>query len=561
MDDGRDGGREDDREDGGDDVAGERDGRGGVGAGVRGRRLVPTASRRFAIVLTLVYAVILGVALARHEMWRDELQAWMLARDSVSPVDLVRNMRYEGHPPLWHLVLWMVSRLSRAPEAMQLVQWLVSATTVYLVARFAPAPRTAKVLVAASYYLAFEYAVLSRSYGLGLLLLVVACTLLRTRRQGYGTLALVLALLALTSAFGLLLAAAFAAALGVDAIVDARLRRMIFGRRMQVGAIVLLAASLVGSLALIRPPPDAPFTANRREGRPLVEPWGLATSGGLIWRAYVPVPNPASEGSWNSNILRPATRPGLALALGLSALLVAVVALPLVARRPAALGFYVLATGALLAFSYLRFFGTQRHHGHLFLVLLAAVWLARSRMAPWPIRIRRLVPRPLAGQRLARVAAVGLHVLLGVQVLVTARMYAVDLRRPFSAAAAAAAYLRDSVPAGTPLAARPSPATSAVSGMLDRPFYYLDDGEVGTFVIWGPGRLRGGDGGGELEHLAPLLPADGSPMVLILNYPLADSVEAGVTARALAHTPSAVVRSEVFFLYELRRVVVAGGGG
>jgi hypothetical protein len=308
------------------------------------------------------------------------------------------------------------------------------------------------------------------------------------------------------------------------------------------------------------PPSDAPFTGNRREGRPLVEPWGLAASGALVWRAYVPVPDPDSKGSWNSNILPTATRRELALALGLSALLVAV-ALPLVSRRPAALTFYVLGTGALLAFSYFRVFGAQRHHGHLFLALLAAVWLARSRLAPWPRRVRRLVPRPLASRRLARIAASGLYALLVVQVLVAARRFVVDLGRPFSAAAAAASYLRDSVPAGTPLAARPSPATSAVVGMLDRPVYYLDDGEVGSFVIWGPGRLRGTGGGGELERLAPLLPADGSPMVLILNYPLADTVRAGVTTRPLTHTPSAVVASEDFYLYEVRRTMTVTRGG
>lgn len=520
---------------------------------------MPTDSRGFAVVLTLVYAVILGVALSRHEMWRDELQSWMLARDSASPVALIRNMRYEGHPPLWHLVLWVASRLSRAAGAMQAVQWLTSVTTAYLVARFAPASRPAKVLVVASYYLAFEYAVVSRSYGLGLLLLVAACALLRTRRQGYGPLAVVLSLLALTSVFGLLLAAAFAAALAVDAVADARLRRMIHGHRVQLAAIAFLAAALAGSIALMRPPSDAPFTGNRRAGRPLIEPWGLATSGGLVWRAYVPIPDPDSEGSWNSNILPTATRPQLALALGLSGLLVAL-ALPLVARRPASLAFYVLATGALLGLSYFRFFGTQRHYGHLFLALLAAVWLARSRMAPWPRHVRGLMPRALAGPRLARGAAVGLGALLGVQVLVAARMYAVDLRQPFSAAAATAAYLRDSVPAGTPLAARPSPQASAVSGMLDRPIYYLDDGEMGTFVIWGPGRRRGGGRGGELRQLAPLLPADGSPMVLILTYPLADSALAGVRTRLLTHTRSTVVVSENFYLYDVRRVAAGAGG-
>jgi hypothetical protein len=44
--------------------------------------------------------VLLGLLLAHHEMWRNELQAWLLARDSDSLAELWRNTRYEEHPLL-----------------------------------------------------------------------------------------------------------------------------------------------------------------------------------------------------------------------------------------------------------------------------------------------------------------------------------------------------------------------------------------------------------------------------------------------------------------------------
>ena len=45
-----------------------------------------------------------------HENWRDEAQAWLLARDLSIP-ELFEQMSYEGHPCLWHLLLMPLVRL------------------------------------------------------------------------------------------------------------------------------------------------------------------------------------------------------------------------------------------------------------------------------------------------------------------------------------------------------------------------------------------------------------------------------------------------------------------
>jgi hypothetical protein len=45
-------------------------------------------------------------------MWLDELQAWLIARDSSSVIDLFKNLKYEGHPGLWHICLYLISRFN-----------------------------------------------------------------------------------------------------------------------------------------------------------------------------------------------------------------------------------------------------------------------------------------------------------------------------------------------------------------------------------------------------------------------------------------------------------------
>jgi predicted secreted protein len=57
-------------------------------------------SARFAAVLAALHLALALCGLLRHEMWRDELQAWMVADRAHSVPQLFANLRYEGNPVL-----------------------------------------------------------------------------------------------------------------------------------------------------------------------------------------------------------------------------------------------------------------------------------------------------------------------------------------------------------------------------------------------------------------------------------------------------------------------------
>ncbi|HXT22188.1 MAG TPA: hypothetical protein VN923_15650, partial [Thermoanaerobaculia bacterium] len=92
-------------------------------------------------------------------MWRDELQAWMLARVSASPAALFANLRYEGHPALWHLLLWPLAHMTARPEAMQALHFVVAGLGVAAWLAWAPFPLPLRGLFALSYLPLFEYGV------------------------------------------------------------------------------------------------------------------------------------------------------------------------------------------------------------------------------------------------------------------------------------------------------------------------------------------------------------------------------------------------------------------
>jgi predicted acylesterase/phospholipase RssA len=47
------------------------------------------------------YLAIVTWSLARHVLWRDEAQLWLVARASGSLPELLTNMTYENRPILW----------------------------------------------------------------------------------------------------------------------------------------------------------------------------------------------------------------------------------------------------------------------------------------------------------------------------------------------------------------------------------------------------------------------------------------------------------------------------
>src|SRR4249919_4086013 len=60
----------------------------------------------------IFYIIVSCLAIFHHELWGDELHSWNIAKASNSFFDLISNTRYEGYPPFWYSVLWVISKLT-----------------------------------------------------------------------------------------------------------------------------------------------------------------------------------------------------------------------------------------------------------------------------------------------------------------------------------------------------------------------------------------------------------------------------------------------------------------
>jgi len=133
-----------------------------------------------------VFAILGLIGILHHEMWRDEMQAWLLAKDSPSLGALYQNTVYEGHPLLWHLCLYGLAKISHNPRIMQGFHLLISISSFALIVKTSPFSWLQKRLFGFSYFIFYEYSVISRSYALGVLLVFLFCTIYRqseTSRQ------------------------------------------------------------------------------------------------------------------------------------------------------------------------------------------------------------------------------------------------------------------------------------------------------------------------------------------------------------------------------------------
>ena len=156
-------------------------------------------------IVFLVYIILISVTILHHEPWADEAQAWLLARDS-SPFDLLfKDLRYEGHPPLWYLILIIPSKILPY-RTISVISAIIAVSGVYILLYRSSFPKIVRLLLPFSYFVFYQYGVIARSYVLVPILLFAIASIYEDKTvKIYQFIALV-CLLANASVFSTLIA-------------------------------------------------------------------------------------------------------------------------------------------------------------------------------------------------------------------------------------------------------------------------------------------------------------------------------------------------------------------
>jgi hypothetical protein len=439
-------------------------------------------SPRFVRIVLAIYAAFVSIVSAFHEPWKDETQAWRLAIDSNGICQLAHNARYEGHPLLFHVMVQALGHLSRSWWAVAALHVVIATLAAWLVLRYAPFTRLQKVLLVFGYWMAYEYAVVVRPYGLGLALAFAACVAWTAPRRRTGWTIVFLALLANTTPMGTLLAMTLALGFGVDWAWPDEGRQRPSRRTVLAGGIAAAVVTIVVlyvTAAQMKPPADAAY-----KGEPVAvtafSKWDLGALPTTELRALVPVVHvTGAEVEWNHWVLRPESRGQLAALLLASLAAIALGGILASRRRVALLVFLVGTSGYLIFFAFL-FPGSAHHHGYLFAVWVLGAWLAWGGAASrWPTVLQRWSER-FEPER-SRILTLSLVL----PVVAMLEVAGGDLAGPFADARRVADVIRAHGLQNAPIVALARSEGQAVGAFLDRPVLYPLEGKTRTYVVWG----------------------------------------------------------------------------
>ena len=137
----------------------------------------PTAWR-IAIVMVFVLQMMLTLT---HRPWFDEWQSLQIAVQSPTIADILDNLRYEGHPPLWYLLLRLTAFVVPTYWVLPTVALAIALPTQWLILQRSPFPRWQRLALALGVFVMFEYMTISRSLTLGVACMFFASALRRSR--------------------------------------------------------------------------------------------------------------------------------------------------------------------------------------------------------------------------------------------------------------------------------------------------------------------------------------------------------------------------------------------
>lgn len=212
----------------------------------------------------IAYMAVVAVVMYFHEPWFDEAQSWLIARDS-SFVDLLTlRPHYEGHPPLWTLLLSIPAKTGIPYEiGLKGVQLLcVALLGGWLIFR-APFSKLAVFLLPFTYFLCFQYGVTSRPYALLCVALFMVAHYWKqsdSKPSDTWKLALSLVLLCAISAYGIALAAGFVLAWIWRAVKSAGIKKAfaeIVSNTNRLVSWIILALVGIASIICIWPASNA----------------------------------------------------------------------------------------------------------------------------------------------------------------------------------------------------------------------------------------------------------------------------------------------------------------
>jgi hypothetical protein len=415
-------------------------------------------------IIFLIYTVCISVLSFFHEFWRDELQSFMIVRGSNSISELLYNTRYEGHPSLWFFMLFGLKFIASGLLPMKILHLGISMFTGWLIIKYSPFTIVQKILLLFGYFFFYEYTFIIRNYSIGLLFIFAFCALFPLRKSPRHFILLAL------SVVGMMLSNFYSFFIGFSMMIMILSEYFFYYRGKEriakfLPGYVIMIVGIVLFLLDTNPPPDYGYAHAWNTDFRIGQIVALFTR---VYQVFVPVPIPSVH-YWNTTII------GNFIYQAFFGILIIATILFVFARKGLSRWFIAMNFIIILVFSYVKFNGSFRHNGHMFIAFVVMMWL------------QQYLPGKVYGWN--KLSKVLFYFVLAIQFVSMLFIVGLEVVYPFSQAKNAAVYIKENHNNNI-IVAHEDAGSSPVCAFLDVPFYYPRSDRFGTYIIWNKRRLE-----------------------------------------------------------------------
>ncbi|WNM19370.1 hypothetical protein [Flavobacterium capsici] len=497
----------------------------------------------YLVLLTAIFFVVSFFGILHHELWLDEAHHYLLARDSNSFLELIQNTRYEGHPILWNLLLYVLTRFTLNPFWMQFLHILISTSVVYIFLRKAPFSLVFKILFIFGYFMIFEYNLISRNYILGVLFLFLACTIFEKRKEKFLLLCIYLALAANIH----LMFSVIAFAIFLTLLLENYLDKELFKKLYCIGYLIFGFGILLTIIQII--PPDDTRFFERIDDMSFDEKFikGFVS----LFKAIVTIPDFRTIHFWNSNLLVNLSKPFSAV-LGL---LTYCIPLLLFYKNRKTLFFVYIGLIGVQVFFFVTQISATRYDGMNYLIIIIGMWMEHFYPSE-DYKIRDY----LSSLKLTLLKNPILYSILIIQFFSGIYAYAVDYKYQFTSSKKAIDYLKDNKLNNNKIITITCDGT-AISPYLKKKVYFLSEGSYQSYCYWNFDNVLNISEKDISEMLTNYIDSN-DYAIYVSNYPITKSLKQNiwekinekVKIRFIKKYDQNIVRNSYYYIYEVSKI-------
>jgi len=351
----------------------------------------------FPLIFTFIFIILSIILISNHEYWLDEAHHWFIVSESNSINELVENLRDgAGTPFLWHIIIYFISHyIIDNIIIIKIFSLTISTSIAFLFLKYAPFNKIIKVLFIFGYFPFFEYSIISRTYSLGILFMIIFCILYEKKYKRLILISIVLFLMAQTTAYAFLISIALSISLGIELILDfKKVKKEIKVYKILISALIIIVGIILFFWQIGDQLKGNYWEASARSiiNRSFRQyEYSLLTFLPNIIKVYFQVPDVKLNFWWDSNLLISSiSNINLNFLIPIISLVLLIIPIFILKRR--AILYYLLGTAFLFSFIVLvgkEFAGRLRHFGHIFILFILCLWIGEKNNNIYLLKINK----------------------------------------------------------------------------------------------------------------------------------------------------------------------------